>query len=476
MLGTIIRNQILENVYGIKFIIIFVVCTVLMVGTAISGVGRYSDHQEDEVHIDTTNRKTLAEADSWRDVGREGRKIVKPANRLSVLSSGLEESVGRTATVKIDDFPYLEDSIYSTAPIFAIFGDLDMTFIIRTVVSLFVILFTFDLISGEKERGTLKQCLANPVPRNTFMLGKSIGSFISLLIPIVIPLLISLLVVMVIGGVNFSSPEWISLGVILLGYLLYVLCFFSIGVFVSTLVRSSAVSFLVLLFVWVVVVLIIPKGSMMMAGQIHPIDSINDVRANLFSLRENYTTELRTKAFEEINARGVMELPERERWSQFRAIWTEMRDEMEPAYEEQKKKINEEFKRNQGNLTELAVNLSRISPASAVTYISMNMSGTGYNEQENFIRQLTLYRDQFTDHVEKEEEREREERAGHSFTTTSQEEQGQLEINSIPRFEYSSYTPSERLSMVLPDIAMLAIISIIFYLLAFINFIRYDVR
>jgi len=197
MLGTIIKNQILENVYGIKFIIIFVVCTVLMVGTAISGVGRYSDHQEDEVHIDTTNRKSLAEADSWRDVGREGRKIVKPANRLSVLSSGLEESVGRTATVKVDDFPYLEDSIYSTAPIFAIFGDLDMTFIIRTVVSLFVILFTFDLISGEKERGTLKQCLANPVPRNTFMLGKSIGSFISLLIPILIPLMISLLVVMV---------------------------------------------------------------------------------------------------------------------------------------------------------------------------------------------------------------------------------------------------------------------------------------
>lgn len=476
MLGTIIRNQILENIYGIKFIVIFCVCLVLMVGTTITGLGRYATHQEDENHIVSTNRKSLADAGDWRDVGREGIKVVKPANRLGILSAGLEDSVGRTATIKVDDFPYLEDSIYSTAPIFAIFGELDLTFIMRTVISLFVILFTFDLISGEKERGTLKQCLANPVPRNTFMLGKSIGSLISLLIPIVIPLLISLLIVLL-GGVSYGSVEWAAIGIIFLGYVFYVLAFFSIGVFVSTLVRSSSVSFLILLFFWIVAVLVIPKGSMMVASQINPIPSINDVRANQFTLRENFNQQVWRRIAEEHSARGIDAIQDmRQRFMAMRGLRSEIWDELEPGYEEQKKKINDDFKRDQAYLTELAVNMSRVSPASAVTYISMNMAGTGYQEQENFLRQLTLFRGQFADHIELMIEQEGENRGPGRFMMTAEEEQGQLDINSIPDFSYQQYSVGERLAMVLPDFAALALISIIFYLLAFINFIRYDVR
>lgn len=476
MLGTIIRNQILENIYGIKFIIIFSVCMVLMLGTAISGVGRYQDHQEDKDHIEFTNEKSLAGASSWRDVGREGLKVVKPANKLGILSSGLEDAVGRTATVRIDDYPYMEDSIYSTAPIFAIFGELDMTFIIRTVISLFVILFTFDLISGEKERGTLKQCLANPVPRNTFMLGKSIGSFISLLIPIVLPLLLSMLIILVTGGISFNAAEWSAISIIFLGYLFYIMAFFSLGIFVSTLVRSSSISFLVLLFVWVIVVLIVPKGAMMIAGQIHPIESINDVRSNLFNLRENYMQETWTQTVNELQARGLnMETNPREFWRNMRSVRGEVWEKLEPEYEGQKKNINEGFKRDQAYLTDLAVNISRISPASAVTYISMNMAGTGYAEQENFLRQLTLYREQFAKEVEEQQAREREEGRGH-FALTSSEERGELAINELPDYDYEPYSTGERLIMVLPDLASLAIISIFFYLLAFINFLRYDVR
>jgi ABC-type transport system involved in multi-copper enzyme maturation permease subunit len=476
MLGTIIKNQVLENIYGIKFVVIFFVCAVVMIGTAITGIGRYATHQKDEQHIVSTNRKTLAEASDWRDVSREGIKLVKPANKLGIMAAGLEDAVGRTATVRVDDYPVLEDSIYSTAPIFAIFGELDLTFIMRTVISLFVILFTFDLISGEKEKGTLKQCLANPVPRNTFMLGKSIGSFISLLIPIVLPLIISLLIIMVLGGVSFTGEEWISVLVIIGGYLLYVLAFFSVGVFVSTLVKNSSVSFLILLFFWVLVVLIIPKGSMMIANQINPIPSINDVRASQFSLRENFYAELWRKVAEESERQNLDGLTDRrERFMAFRKLRSEIWAEMEPEFEEQKKKINEDFKRDQGYLTDLAVNLSRVSPASAVTYISMNMAGTGYQEQENFLRQLTLYRTQFGQHVDKMMEQENQV-MGPGRRMSAAEEQGALEINSIPNFYYSDLTAGERLSMVLPDFATLAIIAIIFYLLAFINFIRYDVR
>ena len=57
-------------------------------------------------------------------------------------------------------------------------GFLDLEFIVLIVLSLFAILFTYDAISGEKERGTLRLSFAGPVARHTYMTGKLLGSFL----------------------------------------------------------------------------------------------------------------------------------------------------------------------------------------------------------------------------------------------------------------------------------------------------------
>lgn len=477
MLGTLIKSQVLENLYGIKFVITFIVCTVLVIGTTFSGIGRYESQLNEEKQVTTTNRGSLEEAGNWRSVSREGIKIVKSASRLGIFSSGLEESVGRTATVQEGDFPHMEDSIYSTAPIFAVFGDLDLTFIIKIVISLFAILFTYDLVSGEKERGTLKLCLSNSVPRNTFLLGKSIGSFISLLLPLFIPLLIALLLIMTIGGIDLSGEEWIRLAILIFAYMLYMLAFFSLGLFVSTMTRHSAVSFLVLLFVWVLFVLVIPRGSMMLANQIDPIPGINEVRAEQYQLRRDYWEATWQKTREEFERVGGVNLPDSQRWMRMREIRNQIREELEPEYLAQNEKLVDDFKRQQNNLTTLAMNLSRISPASAITFIGMNLSGTGFQDQENFLTQLAVYRGNFTQFVESEIEKETQRAiASRGMMMHGAEEQGKLDINRIPRFDYRKMTLSESMELILPDIASLTILSIIFYLLAFILFIRYDVR
>jgi len=89
---------------------------------------------------------------------------------------------GRVATVNVAFDPNLVDSKYESNPVFSIFGALDLTFIVKIILSLFAILFTYDAIVGEKEKGTLKLTLSNNVPRDRLILGKVIGGFISLLI------------------------------------------------------------------------------------------------------------------------------------------------------------------------------------------------------------------------------------------------------------------------------------------------------
>ena len=60
------------------------------------------------------------------------------------------------------------------------------------VLSLIAILFTFDLISGEREHGTLRLTLANSVPRHTVLIGKFLGALVSISVPFTLAILINL--------------------------------------------------------------------------------------------------------------------------------------------------------------------------------------------------------------------------------------------------------------------------------------------
>jgi len=77
-----------------------------------------------------------------------------PSLVLSSIASGISEAVGRAATINYTDDPRLVDSKYASDPIFSVFGALDLTCIIKIVLSLIAILFPYDAIVGEKERGT----------------------------------------------------------------------------------------------------------------------------------------------------------------------------------------------------------------------------------------------------------------------------------------------------------------------------------
>jgi ABC-type transport system involved in multi-copper enzyme maturation permease subunit len=472
MLGNLIRAQVLDDIYGVKFIVTFIVCTLLVVAATITGIGRYEQQLSEEQKIKNINEGNLEEAGSWHDVARTGLKVIKPATPLGIFSSGLEESVGRTATVKEGDFPLMEDSIYSTAPIFAVFGDLDLTFIIKIVISLFAILFTYDMISGEKERGTLKLCLSNSLPRNTFLLGKSIGSFLSLLTALIIPLLIGLLFMITVGNVSLTGETWGRLGIITLSYICYMLAFFSAGLFVSAMTKKSAISFLVLLFLWVLFVLVIPKASMMIANEVYPIPGINEVRAQQMQLQRDYwqqTWEKTSQEFEKI--RGTT--TEQDRWRIMRELRNTVRAELEPDFLKRNENLITGFKLQQANLTSLAMSISRVSPASALTYVGLNMAGTGFQDQENFLSQLTAYRERFTKYTDAEEKKEEQQGRGFMHGPVAQ---GNLDLSGKPEYQFTPLSISESFNLALIDLMMMVIISIIFYSLGFVLFIRYDVR
>ena len=142
----------------------------------------------------------------------------------------------------------------------------DWGFIIGYVLSLVALLFTFDSISGERERGTLRLTLANSIPRHTVLIGKFWGALISLSIPFTLAVLVNLLVISTSSDVHLGADAWGRLGIIFGIAFLYTCLFLALGLLVSTRVQRSAVSLVVLLLVWVTLVVFMPSTLASIAG------------------------------------------------------------------------------------------------------------------------------------------------------------------------------------------------------------------
>ena len=92
-----------------------------------------------------------------------------PAPLLRVHPGRLQARANRRAT---------------TSRILSVQGKVDFVFLVQMVISLIALLFASDMISGEKESGTLRAMLANSLPRDTILVGKIGGGFLALLGPV----------------------------------------------------------------------------------------------------------------------------------------------------------------------------------------------------------------------------------------------------------------------------------------------------
>jgi ABC-type transport system involved in multi-copper enzyme maturation permease subunit len=173
MLRTIIEKEILENILTLRFITAFILCIGLVTISAFVLSNDYAQQLEDyharvKIHAETANPELI--------------NVDRRPSGLGAMFSGMAKESAQTVRLMIDDKPEVIEGIEDN-PMFTFFPTVDLTFIIGIVMSLLAILFTYDVIAGEREAGTLALIASNAVKRNTLLLGKWLGGFVSLIIP-----------------------------------------------------------------------------------------------------------------------------------------------------------------------------------------------------------------------------------------------------------------------------------------------------
>ncbi|HUT08588.1 MAG TPA: ABC transporter permease subunit [Candidatus Latescibacteria bacterium] len=413
MTWTIARKEILSNLLSYKFFIVLLLM-VLLVATSLFIMHRDFRQRMDDYQV-------------VRPKPGDPIALVAP-NPMAIFAKGLDDAMTRSFEVSAIGID-VRAGQSSGNIIYSYFPAPDFLYVVRVVLSLVALLFGFDQVSREREQGTLKLVLGSSVSRAKVLAGKWIGNFLSLAVPFLLVTLLASALLMFDSNVQFSAGQLGRLAFILVLSLFYLGFFLSLGILVSTLTKRAATSVVILLFAWSLLVFIIPNLGTLLARQ---FVSVPSVRALNEKRQQTWTREI------------LLSMKDRDWEKHVRTISNE-NDQLEQDY-------RLKFER----LVRLSRNINRISPAASFLDASSEIAGTGIGEESRLKQEVVRYKDSIIDRI------------------IAARRDGDRQY---PAFTYARRSlPEIFAGGALFDTAWLIFFNILSFALAYVAFIRYDVR
>ncbi|MDE0397855.1 MAG: ABC transporter permease subunit [Candidatus Poribacteria bacterium] len=371
---------------------------------------------------------------------------------------------------------------------------IDWGFIITYLLSFIPLLFTFDALSGEREQGTLRLCLANPISRPLLLIGKFLGTLITVLIPFVFAVLLNLAVISIDSWTQLSAADWGRLGVILLIASCYAGIFVGLGLMVSAGTREPRVSLVVLLLIWVATVIFMPSTlgtlSTRWMPPVQTMDQFRDARkAALKQINDDYGARMSAiKEKKNPNLPSLSELQKLYETSpeaamaaaeKLRGAWESEGDE-ELALKaelisrdvETRERLNRERLDAQVAQVQRARAVTRISPAAIVQYALESMAGTGFNRHLQYLEHVHQHTKQFRQFIVETDRADIQSR--HFIGIPKGMSQKPVASEAIPKFE-DKIAFSDTFNTATLDLLLLVLLLGVFISGTFLVFIRLEV-
>lgn len=414
MTWTVAKKEIVSNLLSYKFFIVILLTAVLIFTSFFIMHRDYKARLADYHLIKPKPDEPIA---------------VIPPNPLSIFAKGLDDAMTRSFEISRIGVDARAGQVSGNI-IFSFFPAPDFLYVIRVVLSLVALLFGFDQVSREKELGTLRLLLSNELSRAKVLAGKWLGNFLSLAVPFLMVTLLGFALLNLDPQIRFSSDNLIKLILILVISLIYIAFFLSLGILISTLTKKASASIVILLFIWAVLVFVIPNLGTLLARQMVDVPSVrglSEKRSQIWTSEVMLNELDRNRTFETASKR-------------FMTIHNEM------------DKLEEEYRSKFNRLIRFSKNINRISPVASFIYAATELAGTGIGEESRFKSEVIRYKKSILGNVI---QRKKE----------------------FPSFSYR-YRPLPQILTqgALFDTAWLVFFNILFFALTYFIFVRYDVR
>jgi ABC-type transport system involved in multi-copper enzyme maturation permease subunit len=485
MFWHITKREIYDNMTSLRFGFTFILLALLMIINAATFVSK--DYRDS---IESYRRRTAESLEKLRgncssvyNLALEGPGYLrKKPSPLTFCADGGEENIPDSAQGKSAGWSSSWGSGYSAKGFWRMrysssdrnlknimpgYLKVDWAFIIGVLVSFAGILFTFDAISGEKERGTLRLVLAGSVPRSSVILGKFAGAFISITLPLSIAILLNLFIINVSNAAELDAGHWGRIGMITLISAIYTAIFICLGIFVSARCSRSSTSLLILLLIWVIFVVLMPSILGSISSDLKKVPSADEISRRRRSVRDDLDMSYGPRGLFDSQTKVV---PSREGTNMEAVkLWAEYLNEERQSQE----RIMDGHLNAQLAQIQLARQITRISPTAIYKYALESMSNTGLERHRKFIASVRAYRNRFWEYIKSEDQKDPD--SLHVYFVREGISDKPANFDNAPRFA-ENLTLAGALQDALLDIAILVLFAVFFFMASYISFIRADVR
>jgi ABC-2 type transport system permease protein len=281
MLSTLIHKEALVHLLSLRFNLSLALVIGLMTAGALMYRGELTSQLEDVNATESERQERLAAGAErpgsiFQVYSYYDQPLLSRPSILGFVADGHERDLPNK--VRINAFRWLgpEKQQRGNAMLLP-FDAIDWVLVVSIVLSFAAIVLTFDGFAGEKEDGTLRLVLANPVPRWQLVVAKATGAWVVLALALVIGVLIQLLILLPGGWLRLDPQSVARLAGALLLCGLFTGVFVLIGLLISALHRSSASALVVALLVWVLLVVIVPRSAVLLAHWLHDVNAATSV-------------------------------------------------------------------------------------------------------------------------------------------------------------------------------------------------------
>jgi ABC-type transport system involved in multi-copper enzyme maturation permease subunit len=510
MIWKIAKKEFLLNIMTFKFAVGTVLCMVLIV---VFVPVLADDYQQ---RLQKYSQQVIDNQDKLRQV--KAYRVLTPTlyrrpQVLSIFSQGLEKRLGDSAIIDFGVIPEISAGPAEINPYLSIFSNFDVLLIFKIVMSALALLIAYDVVSGEKEQGTLSLTLSNHVCRAHILLGKLLAGTLTLAVPTTAAFILSLLLLLGFPSVGLQASDWARIGGMYLASFAFVLAVYNVGLLFSCLTRSSALALVLGLFFWVLAIVVIPNGSIYLARRIQPVQTA-EAKDEQIRLLEGQFKKERLAEFYKL-PRGGFESdsegpfgsfgPAGGTFNYYASICTpasiecwkkrvQMEASLKSKYAGKMWQTERDYVSSLANQTNLAVNIGRISPTRLYDNVMSALAGTDLADFQAWMTAARTYRDVMIAYIrsktddlhslsyftqcteadcikyEKLPDSQRRE-----FTDKVRQRETPLNLDDLPHFAYSTKI-SQSIRRAGMDLIFLLVFNVLFYALSFVAFQRYDVR
>ena len=520
MIWKIAKKEFLLNLMTLKFAVGAIACVLLTVVFMPILAADYRQRLELYNRNTADNETELRNVIVYRSIRHT---IYRPPAVLSAFSAGLEKQLVGSARIELENVPELSVTERGGNPYLPILAVFDESLIFKIIISILALLVAYDVVSGEREQGTLRLMLSDPIARHQVLLGKLLAGLITLSVPVTITFVIGLVILLSYPMVALSGSDWIRIGLMFVASLAFTAVMYEFGLLFSCLVKHSAVSMVLGLFIWILFAIVIPNASVQLATQMRPLESPQMRDGRKTSIQEDLNTELRN-AFDTLResfSDSIITSDERDAFGGYYAkrrdiYWLNAERKLNTLTIPIKLKYADKFLDiEQSNLNsffaqkDLARRLTRLSPITTYESVMATLAGTDITSFVRFINQVRSHRNEVVEYIrsktddfssasffaicteeesaeytklyvqaEKAEDEQAKAKAEQALKEWERENPGQatpLDLRDFPWFKVRS-SPAAEIRQSLPDLATLFIMNVFLFGICFAAFARYDIR